>query len=213
MDQNRVVDADVDPRTAKIERIENESATEAEFAEAEAEFARRQYDMGGDLIKDGKVQDGNSLRHNASLHMRDAATIMAHADQHEKEAERLREDKRHELSRELREWSDQSLITLRDAVSSVRTYVEQMTDFDVRKVLRASDLSEDDIAHRRDVIIDYGQIIEVTLNSVTQARHDPYTLVKYLVTFTTLTLELARYLPPLMEKMNEFGRLLLQFHF
>lgn len=213
MDQMRVVDADADPKANQIERMENESAAEIAFAEAAAEFARHEYDVGGDLIKEGKAQDGAELRRDATRRMNDAAAIMAQADEHEKHAEKIREVKRRELSRELRDWSDQSLLTLRDAVSEVRAYVEQMTDLDIRKVLRASDLSDDDIAQKRDIIIEYGQTIEISLNSVEQARHDPYTLVRHLVTFTTIALELARYLPPLMEKMNEFGRLLLQFHF
>ncbi|MDE3228597.1 MAG: hypothetical protein KGO05_01850 [Chloroflexota bacterium] len=88
-----------------------------------------------------------------------------------------------------------------------------MSDHDMRKIVRASDLSEDDVARNRTRIIEYGQSIEITLNSVTEVRRDPLSLVQALGAFTTLAFELARYLPSLMQKLEEFGRLLAQFHF
>lgn len=207
------VEADDDPKVVGIARNESEASAETEFAEAEADFARHEFEVSTDLSQEGRTGDAQALRHNATLHMKDASSVMGQAHVHEHEAERLRNEKRQELSRELREWTGQSLITLGDAVRGVRAHVEQMSEHDVRKIVRASDLTEEDVTRKREIIIEYAQTIEITLNSAPEVRRDPLALVKALGAFTTLAFELARYLPSLMQKLEEFGRLLSQFHF
>lgn len=212
-DPKRIVDAEQDPTTTKIERLETEANEETRFAQAEARFAHWEQVVGSDRIREGDIQAGNALIHDAAVRMDDAAHVMEYADKEIVEAERLREDKRHELSRDLRKWDDQRLITLKDAVRSVRTYVEEMSDLDIRKIVRASDFTEDEVTRKRETIIEYGQTIEITLNEFNTVRRDPFALIKDLMTFTTFVYELAHYLPSLMEKLSEFGKLLLQFRF
>lgn len=210
---DHTVEADEDPKVVEIERIESAAEEETRFAQAEARFAHWEEKVGEDRIHEGANREGKALIHDAASRMDDAADVMAHVDRQEHDAERLRNEKRQELSHELREWTGQSLVTLADAVRGVRTHVEQMSDHDMRKIVRASNLSEDDVARNRTRIIEYGQSIEITLNSVTEVRRDPLSLVQALGAFTTLAFELARYLPSLMQKLEEFGRLLAQFHF
>lgn len=212
-DPNRIVEAEQDPTTTKIERLESEANEETRFAQAEARFAHWEHEVGAERIREGDTQEGNELIHDAAGRMDDAADVMEHAEEELLVAERLREDKRHELSRDLRKWDDQRLITLRDAVHSVRVHVEEMSDLDVRKIVRASAFSEDEVTRKREAIIEYGQTIEITLNEFNTVRRDPFALIKDLMAFTTFVYELAHYLPSLMEKLSEFGRILLQFRF
>ena len=212
-DPNRIVDAEQDPTTTKIERLETEANEETRFAQAEARFAHWEHEVGAERIREGDIQVGNALIHDAAGRMDDAAHVMEYADKEIVEAERLREEKRHALSRDLRKWDDQRLITLKDAVRSVRTYVMEMSDLDIRKIVRSSDFTEDEVTRKRETIIEYGQTIEITLNEFNTVRRDPFALIKELMTFTTFVYELAHYLPSLMEKLSEFGRLLLQFRF
>lgn len=212
-DQNRVVDADQDPTSAKIERLEHDAREETKLAQAEARFADLERRVGRDLMRDGREEEGVALIHDAAGHFNKAADVLNHVDEEIVAADRLRDEKRHALSRDLRKWDDQRLITLRDVVHSVRAHVELMSDLDIRKIVRASEFSEEEIARKRETIVECGQTIEITLNEFSTVRRDPYALIKDLMTFTTIVYELAHYLPSLMEKLSEFGRLLLQFRF
>lgn len=211
--QDTIVEADPDPNAARAAQLDSEDSEDAEFAQAEADFARKERLHARHLVEEGKVAEGEQYAHDAIDRMRDANTIMAHVQRGDAEVDRLRDAKHHELSLAVREMPDQSLMTLRDAVSAVRAYAENLTEGDVRKLSRVALLSEDVIEQKRQIILTTGVNIEITLNSVEQVRRDPYSLVRELVTFTTVAMELASHLPKLLDLINEFGRVLLQFRF
>lgn len=210
---DNIVDADEDPKIAEIARLESDVVEEIGLGQSEGNFAYWERRVGIDRMQQGNDEAGKALLHDASEHFQDAADVMKHVDDELRQVQRLRAERQHELSRELREWTGQSLVSLGDAVRSVRTQVERMTEHDISKIVRLSKFSEEEVARKREAIIDYSQTIEITLNSVTEVRRDPLALVKALGAFTTLAFELAHYLPALMEKLEEFGRLLAQFHF
>jgi hypothetical protein len=209
---NVVVEADPDPNAARAEQLDRANAEKAEFAKAEAEFAKKEFEHGEHLVSEGKEQEGTAYEHDATSHMQDARHIMDDASSGDREVDRMRETRRKELSLMVAAMPDQTLFTLRDAVSSVRSYVENMTELDTRMLTLAMRLSDEVVEQQRLIVIATGQNIEFTLNSIEQSRRDAPGLVRDLVTFMTITIEFATHLPQLMALVNEFGRLLLQFH-
>ena len=212
-DEVTVVEAAPDPDLARAAQLESQDSENAEFAEAEAKFAQKERIHAQHLMAEGNIADGARYAHDAVAHMHDAQSVMDHVDTDDATVEQLRDKKQRELSLSVREMSAQNLMTLRDAVSAVREYVENMSELDIRKLSHAAQLSDVVVEQKRQIILNTGTNIEITLNSVEQAHHEPYALVKDLVTFTTIAMELATHLPKLLELLKAFGQILLQFHF
>ena len=211
-EQQRIVDADPNPDTERAAQLDSEDEEDAEFGKAEAEFAVKERIHGKHLIHEGKVQEGLAYVHDAKDRLQDANRIYDRVTIGDAEVDQMLSAKRQELALVVRGMSDQNLFTLRDAVSGVRSYVEDLGVFDLRKLSLASQLDESLVIQKRLTVIATGQNIEITLNSPDVARRDPVALVRDLITFTTVAMELATHLPQLMSLMNEFGKLLLQFH-
>lgn len=206
------MDADPDPVTERAAHLLRRAAAHAAFARAARRLAETELAYGQALDDEGQEGDGETVTDDAIMLMEEADVYMAQALAEDKEVKHLLESRRNEVSQALMQMPDLSLLTLRDAVNSVRVYFENMSDAEVLVLSQATHQTESVVKHQRDVVVTTGQHIEITLISNQQVRRDPGGLAKQLMTFITIALGFANYLPKLLELMNDLGRLLRQFH-
>jgi hypothetical protein len=209
---DRVVDADPDPITVRAAQLIRKAAANAAFARAKARFADKELLHAQFLSDEGQGEEADVFTNEAIKLMEESDRIMDQALEEDEEVKQLLDGRRREVSQALTEMPNQSLLTLRDAVSSVREFVENLSDLEIHTLSHASHQSEAMVKHQRDVVVTTGQHIEITLISIEQVRRNPNALAKQLMTFITIALEFANYLPKLHEMVSQLGRLLLQFH-
>lgn len=214
---DRIVEAAPDPQVMRIADLTERSANDAAFAELEANFAEEQHDYADLLAAEGRKEEADSYAHDAIAHLRDAKRVMAQAGQEKTEAEHLRRQRQERLSTDLRTMPDQQLVTLRDAVQSVRIAVEELSPRDMqvmRRLALASNppIDQDRIEDWRATVITTAIRIEVTLETPERARHNAFQLVRDLSTFAAVAVDLAKLAPQLMGLLEQFGHLILQFH-
>lgn len=206
-----VVDADPDPTAVRIAQLEAEADEDAGFARAEAGFAAQEHQHAQELRKEGKIQEAVVYDDDARGRMEDASQVMEQANKETAEAERLREKEKEKLSLVLREMPNQGLATLRTAVSEVRLSVQNLSQADRLRVGLAAHLDEQRMEELREIVIIKGYAIEQALASGEHARKDAHHVIQDLVTFVAAVMTIADHLPPLLELVNRFGQLLLQF--
>ncbi len=209
---DNIIDAEPDPVAIEVAHLLRRAAAHAAIARAQQRFATTEAAYGQELNDDGMDDDGDAVTSDAIHLMDDAEHFLEQALAEKHEARALLEKRRREVSLALREMPNQNLLTLRDSVESVRQYIEGMSESDVRTIIEQSHQSENIIQHERDVAVTTGQHIEIILINIEEVRRDPNTLGKQLMTFITLALGFANYLPKLMELVNQLGRVLQQFH-
>ena len=209
---DNIVDADPDPIAERAAHLMHRAAEEAAFAREQSRFAQKTLDYSTDLDEEGQTDESEE-------YMREGTALMAAANQHmdraleeDAEVKRLLEGKRHDMSRALSIMPDQNLYTLHDAVSAVREYVGSLSDLQIYDLGHAAHQSPAAVKAQCDVVVATGHHIEITLVSIEQVRRDPYSLAKQLVTFITIAMEFAKYLPKLHELMGTLWQVLASFH-
>lgn len=214
---DRIVEAAPDPQMEQIADLTKRSANDAAFAELEVAFAEQQREYSDMLAAEGRKDDADLYAHDALEHLKDAKRVMGQAREEESEAERLRRQRQERLSTDLRTMPDQQLITLRDAVQSVRIAVEELSPRDIqvmRRLALASNppIDQEQIDNWRTTVITAAIRIEVTLENPEGARRNAFQLVRDLSTFAAVAVDLAKLAPQLMGLLERFGHLILQFH-
>jgi hypothetical protein len=214
---DRIVEAAPDPQVERIADLTERSANDAAFAELEAAFAEQQREYADQLAEEGRKDDADAYAHDAIEHLKDAKRVMGQAREEESEAERLRRQRQQRLSTDLQTMPDQQLITLRDAVQSVRIAVEELSPRDLQVMRRLAlvgnpAIEPEQIEGWRTTVINTAIRIEGTLENPASARHNAFQLVRDLSVFATVALDLAKLAPQLMGMIEQFGHLILQFH-
>ncbi len=217
-DDDRIIDAPPDPQVQQIADISGRSTNDASFAQQEANFSRLEHDYSDQLATEGRNEEANRYSQDASAHMTDAERVMMQAKEEERKAERLRQQQRGFLSQSLQALPNQQLVTLRDAVKAVRLSVEDLTPRDLQLMQRIAAVNEPGfdealIEEWRETVINTAITIEVTLGSSEGVHHNAAQLVRDLSVWIAAALELAKLAQPLKNLIEQYGHLLLQFHF
>lgn len=206
-----VVDAAPDPQVEKINRLHAEANADAEFAEAEAAFAREERERATRLHEEGRDDEADTTQLDAARHMQHALRVMHESNQEETEAGELEDERKRNLALVLRKMPEQSLETLRDAVTQVRTLVEELSPADKLAVCLAARMDQVHLEQLSAQVVSTGLALEQTLASAQRVKADPIRVIEDLVGFLAAAMTIADHFEPLMRLVQHFGQLLLQF--
>ncbi len=217
-DDEGIVEAVPESNAQEINDLSTDSAHRFGFAMREAKFAQHVFRYAEDMHKRGRMADADRFTHDAEDLMDDAEENLEQAEEEEERAQRLRQQQQHQLSMALQAMHDTQLMTLRDAVQSVRRAVEDLTPTEVQRMRRIARSSEEPVADSqievwRETVVTTAIRIEVSLENPDTARHSAVHLVRDLSLFAAAAVELAKLAPQLMDVLRQFGQMILQFHF
>ncbi len=213
-ENNETIESGQDPANVHITHHQQTADDDGEFAKAEAGFAAMEHRRAEQLRADGRWLEADYYDHDASERMHDAERVMDEATKEEYEAKQLVADKQRKLALELQRASNQTVASLRNAVGEVRTFVQNLTPNDELRVGLSAHLDLERIVELRETVVVTGFAIEQALarNGGLQEQNIQQVIFD-LITFTAAVMTLADHLPALMEVVQRFGQLLLQFHF
>lgn len=207
-----IIEADPDPTAVKISQMQHAADEDASFAQAEAAFAAQENKHAERLREEHRDADADRYQHDAQERMKDAGRVMEQSNNESADANRLREQQEQKLALVLQELPNQSLATLRTAVSEVRLYVQNLSSPEKLKVGLATSMNEQQIEELREHIVVTGFAIEQALATGDSARTHAGQVVQDLVAFVAAVMTIADHLPALLDIVHRFGQVLLQFH-
>ena len=213
-DDENIVEAEPDPTAVQIAHQLQIAEEDARFAKAEADFASQERQHVKQLREEHRWREAEYYEHDADARMLDAGRVMHDSTVEEGEANELRAKKEQQLAVDLQRMPNQNLASLRAAVSEVRVFVQNLTPADKLKVGLGAGLDEAAIAELRERVLVKGFAIEQSLAfDGGLQRQNAQQVIVDLVTFTAAVMTFADHLPALMEVVQRFGQLLMQFHF
>lgn len=211
-DDDNVVEAAVDPTVKHIEDLRKAADDDSAFAKSQADFAAVEHDHAVQLRAEHRDAEADEINRDALQQMDAAKRTMQHSTEEAAEADVLETQQKHKWAGELRAMPNQSLDTLRTAVSRVRTFVEEMSPGDLLAVGLAAQMNGQQLSALRQQITTTGLALEEALVSPQSVRANAGRIVEDLVAFVAAVMTIADHLPPLFELMRHFGQLLMQFH-
>lgn len=211
-DDPTIIEAATDPLLSRIEHERKVDDEEAGFAAQEAAFAAAAEQRAKHLHEEHRDEEAEEIHREASWLMGDAIHTMQEVNDHEKEVMALEAQRKDQLAVVLREMPRQGLQTLRDAVSRVTEFVENLTPEDKLAIGLNAHMDATHIEDVRAEIIVRGQTLDQLLATEARVRHSPAAVIEELIAFTAAVMTIADHFEPLLRLAHEFGHLLLQFH-
>ncbi len=207
-----IVDADGDPLVQRIQHERELDDEEAEFAAQEAAFAAAAEQRAKHLHEEHRDTEAQQIHHEASWLMDDAIKTMQEVNRHDAVVVALEAQRKQQLSVTLLEMPRQRLITLRDAVSRVTEYVENLSPEDKLAIGLSARMDASHLEEIRGEIIVRGQALDQALSTEHKVKQNPMAVIEELVAFTAAVMTIANNFEPLLKLARDFGQLLLQFH-